>query len=113
MHPNGVRGIGISAPRCQSDLADLGRVLDRVEALGVETIELPIFDMDIVIAGRLRRSQLDRLKSVCQGRSVTFTAHGPLAINFFDEPFRLQRHFDVLRASMEAAAEIAARGAKH
>lgn len=108
MQSNGVLGVGISAPHCRSDLADFGRVLDEVEALGVEAIELPIFDMDLVVAGRVRRPQLERLKSACHGRGVAYTAHGPLAINFFDEPFRLQRHFDVLQASMEVAAEIGA-----
>jgi hypothetical protein len=37
---------------------------------------------------------------------VRYTVHGPLAINFFDEPFRLPRHFDVLKASMEVSAEL-------
>src|SRR5205823_4054506 len=44
----------------------------------------------------------------CAGRKAVFTVHGPLAINFLSEPFRLPRHFDVLCASLEVAAEIGA-----
>lgn len=108
MLANGVTGTGLSAPHCRSDLSDLPRILDEVEGLGVETIELPTFDMDLVVGGRIRRPHLDLLKAACRGRSVAFTAHGPLAINFFDEAHRLPRHFDVMRASMEAAAEVGA-----
>ncbi len=41
MLPNGVLGTGISAPYPKGDLSDFAAILDRVEALGVETIELP------------------------------------------------------------------------
>jgi sugar phosphate isomerase/epimerase len=108
MHPNGVRGFGISAPHPKSDLSDLPAILDRVEALGVETIELPIFDMDLIAGGRIQQSHLRLLKQACAGRRVTYTAHGPLAINFFDDVARLPRHFEVMKASLEIAAEVGA-----
>lgn len=108
MLANGVFGTGISAPQPKSDLSDLPAILDQVEALGVETIELPTFAMDLVVGGQIRRSHLALLKQACAGRGVGYTAHGPLAINFFDDPSRLQRHFDVLQASVEVAAEVGA-----
>ena len=37
-----------------------------------------------------------------------YSVHGPLAINFMDESFRLPRHFEVLEASLEVAAEVGA-----
>jgi len=39
---------------------------------------------------------------------VIYTIHGPLAINFFDAPFRNQRHFEILQASLEVSAELGA-----
>ncbi|MCJ2127158.1 sugar phosphate isomerase/epimerase family protein [Methylobacterium sp. J-077] len=108
MLPNGVLGTGLSAPYPAGDLSDLPAILDRLEALGVETIELPTFAMDLVVGGRIRRPHLERLKQACAGRRVRFTVHGPLAINFFDDPARLGRHFEVLEASLEIAAEIGA-----
>lgn len=106
MHPNGVRGYGISAPHPKSDLSDLPAILDRVEALGVETIELPTFDMDLIVGGRIQKGHLALLKQACAGRNVAYTVHGPLAINFFDDPARLPRHFEVMKASLEIAAEV-------
>jgi sugar phosphate isomerase/epimerase len=98
--------VGISALEGSADLEDFGPMLDEVERLGVDTIELPTYDQDVVVGGRIRRPQLDLLKRLCAGRNVTYTVHGPLAINFMDEPFRLSRHFEVLKASVEAAAEL-------
>ena len=37
---------------------------------------------------------------------MNFTVHGPLAINFMDEAWRLPRHLEVLQASLDVAAEV-------
>ncbi|TCL69441.1 sugar phosphate isomerase/epimerase family protein [Rhizobium sp. BK251] len=110
MVASGVKGIGISAHKRADDLSDFGAELDMIEALGVDSIEIPTFDLDLVVGGKVRRPQLDALLRAIRGRGVTYSVHGPLAINFMDEAWRLPRHFDVLKASLEVAAEI---GAKH
>lgn len=108
MLANGSAGTGISAHKRRHDLSDLGAELDMIEALGVDSIELPIFDFDIIAGGRIRRPQLEAMKRACAGRSVGYSVHGPLAINFMDEAYRLPRHMDVLKASLEIAAEVGA-----
>ncbi|MGI6852256.1 sugar phosphate isomerase/epimerase family protein [Mesorhizobium sp. 1B3] len=108
MLANGTTGTGISAHKRANDLSDFGAELDMIEGLGVEAIELPTYDMDIVIGGRIRRPQLEALKRACAGRGVAYSVHGPLAINFMDEAWRLPRHFEVLEASLEVAAEVGA-----
>lgn len=104
----GVRGTGISAHKRALDLSDFAAELDMIEALGVETIELPTYDMDIVVGGRIRRPQLDALKRATAGRTVGYTVHGPLSINFMHDAYRLPRHYEVLIASMDVAAELGA-----
>jgi sugar phosphate isomerase/epimerase len=108
MLANGVAGTGISAHKRANDLSDFGAELDMIEALGVDSIELPTYDMDLVVGGRIRRPQLARLKAACAGRGVAWSVHGPLAINFMDEAWRLERHMQVLEASLEIAAEVGA-----
>lgn len=110
MFSNGVKGIGISAHKRAHDLSDFGAELDMIEALGVDSIEIPTFDLDVVVGGRVRRPQLARLLDACRGRDVLYSVHGPLAINFMDDAWRLPRHFEVLEASLEVAAEL---GAEH
>lgn len=106
MLPNGIAGTGISAHKCANDLSDFAAELDMIEALGVQSIELPTYDMDIVVGGRIRQPQLAALRRACSGRNTGFTVHGPLAINFMDEAWRLPRHFEVLEASLDVAAEV-------
>ncbi|QRM34159.1 sugar phosphate isomerase/epimerase [Microvirga sp. VF16] len=103
-----VLGTGISATPGKPDLSEFAQNLDQAQAFGVDTIELPIFDLDLVVGGRIRRDQLAALKAICAGRDVIYTVHGPLAINLFDAPFRNQRHFEVLQASLEIAGELGA-----
>jgi sugar phosphate isomerase/epimerase len=108
MLPNGITGTGISAHKRANDLSDFGAELDMIEALGVESVELPTYDMDIVVGGRIRKPQLERLISACANRNVSFSVHGPLGINFMDEAWRLPRHLEVLKASLEVAAAVKA-----
>jgi sugar phosphate isomerase/epimerase len=108
MLKNGVFGTGISAHKRANDLSDFAEELDMIDQLGVESIELPTYDMDIVVGGKIRKEQLARFKLACKGRNTAFTVHGPLAINFMDEPYRLPRHTEVLKASLEVAAEVKA-----
>ncbi len=100
-----VLGTGISA---LDDRRDLTAHLDELAALGCETVELPLYDMDVVVGGRVRNEALQPIRAACAGRPFRYTVHGPLAINFFDEAFRLPRHFDVLKAAMEVSAELGA-----
>ena len=108
MLANGTAGTGISAHKRADDLSDFADELDMIEALGVESIELPTYDMDIVVGGKIRKPQLEALKRATAGRDVGFSVHGPLAINFMDEAFRLPRHLEILEASLEVAAEVGA-----
>ena len=111
MLANGVTGTGISAHRRGAgDLSDFGDELDMIQALGVDSIEIPTFDLDLVVGGKIRKPQLAALKRATSGREVIYSVHGPLAINFMDESYRHARHMEVLEASLEVAAEI---GAKH
>ena len=50
------------------------------------------------------------MRRACAGRACGYSVHGPLAINFMADPWRLPRHFEVLAASLEVSATL---GAKH
>ncbi len=104
----GVRGIGMTAMGVSNDLSDLGARLDEIASTGLSFVELPLYDLDCVIAGKIHRPQLDAVIRIAQFRNLTYTVHGPHPINFFDDVFRLPRHFEVLKASMECAAELQA-----
>ncbi len=60
--------VGLAAFKRANDLSDFGAELDSIEALGIDTIEIPLSDLDVVVGGRVRRPQLEALKRACAGR---------------------------------------------
>jgi len=103
-----VRGAGFSsAVREDYHFENLRRNLSQAEELGVDFVEIPIFAMDLIAGGRIIPSQLRRLKEALRPRALGYTAHGPIAVNFMQRELS-ERHFEVARASVEAAAEIGA-----
>jgi sugar phosphate isomerase/epimerase len=101
-------GIGLTASPGAPDCSTLPAILDRIEALDVTHVELSTYENDLIIGGRIQQANLKRLKQAVAGRSVGYSVHGPLAINFLDDAFRLERHFAVLKAAVEIAAEVGA-----
>lgn len=103
-----VLGLGITAGAGAPDCSTIGSTLDRIEALDVTHVELSTYENDLIIGGRIHKGNLARLKAATAGREIGYSVHGPLGINFFDEAFRLNRHFNVLKAAVEIAAEVGA-----
>ena len=67
----GVRGIGMTAMGVNNDLSDLGTRLDEIASTGLTFVELPLYDLDCVIAGKIHRPQLDAVKRITQSRHLT------------------------------------------
>jgi len=83
--------------------------LDHAETKPVDLVELPIFELALMVDGRIQRGALDELKSICGGRGLSYSVHGPIGINLMDHPGRTALHVDVLKASIEITAELGAR----
>jgi sugar phosphate isomerase/epimerase len=106
---NKVLGVGYSLAN-DDDYAfrTLGARLGEAEALDVDFVELPLHSMDLIAGGRVLAGPLKTVKGILGGRPLRYTAHGPMAINLMDPPARLARHQDVLKASLDVAAELGA-----
>jgi sugar phosphate isomerase/epimerase len=103
--------VGMTAPADRPDGIGFAAVLDKLEALGVDSVELPFYGLDLFAGGKRRGHTGTRLLQACRSRPYQFTAHLPLTINFLDDPERLAGHFDILQASLALAAEAGARHA--
>ena len=100
--------VGISLEKGRNDLSDLPAKLDEIEAFGVDCIELPVYDMDLIVGCRPFKPHMDVVKAACSRRKVAYTVHGPLAINLMDVPERCPLHFEVLLAALDVSAELGA-----
>ncbi len=104
-----VRGVGFSSAVQEDIYFDrLRENLDQAEELGVDFVELPLFGMDLIAGGRVIDTQMRRLHEALKARSVGFTLHGPIGLNFLQPPEIVKRHLTVAKAAIEVAAEIGA-----
>jgi sugar phosphate isomerase/epimerase len=103
--------VGITAPAKRPDGADFAETLDGLEALGVDSVELPFYGLDLFAGGKRRTLTTTRLLRACRSRPSQFSAHLPLTINFLDDPERLAAHFEILQVHLALAADAGARHA--
>lgn len=101
--------VGMSAEIARPDGGDLPRELDRMERLGVDIVEIPVLNLDVMARARLLPGPMGRLVEACAGRRIGFSVHAAIGLNFFGAPEHLPLHFDVLRSSLDVAARIGAR----
>jgi sugar phosphate isomerase/epimerase len=102
----GVKGVGYSISVEKHDFSDVAPALDEAERMGVETVEVPIYAMNLVTGGRVLEDRVQRLAGLLAGRPFEYTLHGVLGINFMDEPYRLPLHEQVLRSNIAIAAAL-------
>ena len=104
-----VRGVGFSSAVIEDIHFDqLRQNLDEAEELGVDFVELPLFAMDLIAGGRVLERQMRRLRDALKARSLAYTVHGPISINFMQTPEIAARHLALARAVVEVAADIGA-----
>lgn len=102
-----IRGVGLSLDGLADSLGDLGPALDAMAQLGVDSVEIFLPSLGVVLGGRVHRQRLRELRRLCAGRPFALTLHGPLSADLGDGANRtLQR--DVCRAGLEAAGEVGA-----
>ena len=101
----GVR-VGMTAPDTAPNVSGLAAKLDEMERLGLDSVELPFYSLDLLVGARRDALRCRRLIEACRNRPFSFTAHLPLSINFFAEGARADWHFDLFCASLDLAAEL-------
>lgn len=100
--PRGVAGVGLSLDHAADSLGELGPALDRFERLGLDSVEIFLPAMAVVLGGRVAPGRLRELRRLCADRPFGITFHGPLSSDLGDRAnATLQR--DTVRAGIEAA----------
>ncbi len=98
-------GVGLSLGYSADALSDLPAAIDAAEALGVDSVEIFLPALGVVIDGRVRPRALAMLRGACAGRGCAVTLHGPLSGDLGAEA-AAGLQVEVARACLEVAAEI-------
>lgn len=107
-----VAEIGVSTFDFARRLQDLPAAFDRFSAWGVESLELPLGELDIVVGRRILPSRLAELKRMLADQPFGVTVHGPLAATFAD-PRSVEAQSDLARRALEVCGEIGATAYVH
>ena len=102
-----ITGFGFCTDGAKPDLSDLDRQLARIEATGASHCELSLYELDLIVGGRVLPDRRRRLEQICARRSLRYSAHGVLTVNFMDE-VRLELHKAVCRAMLELCGALGA-----
>jgi sugar phosphate isomerase/epimerase len=103
-----VAGFGIATEGTSPDLADLDEALARIEASGAAFAEIALYELDVIVGGRIVTDRCRRLEKICAGRKLRYTVHGALSVNFMDRA-HLELHTAVCRAAIELCDAIGAK----
>jgi sugar phosphate isomerase/epimerase len=96
--------IGITAMQARGRIMELGRLLDGIEPLGVDCVELPVYDLDLLAGSRPIALHMRAFREAIAGRRFGYSVHGPHPTNFFDEDAISARHFVIHTGFMKRAA---------
>jgi sugar phosphate isomerase/epimerase len=102
-----IAGFGFCTDAALPDLSDLDDQLARIESTGASHCELSLYELDLVASGRILPERRRRLQQICSRRSLRYTVHGVLTVNFMDEA-HLQLHKAVCRAMLELCDAVGA-----
>jgi sugar phosphate isomerase/epimerase len=102
-----IAGFGFCTDGAKPDLSDLDAQLARLEATGATHCELSLYELDLIVGGRVLPERRRLLEQICARRSLEYTVHGVLTVNFMDEA-HLALHKAVCRAMLELCAAVGA-----
>ena len=102
-----IAGFGFCTDGALPDLPDLDVQLARIEATGASHCELSLYELDLIVGGRVLPERRHRLEQICARRALRYTAHGVLTVNFMDET-HLELHKAVCRATLELCDAVGA-----
>ena len=102
-----IAGFGFCTDAALPDLSDLDDQLARIESTGASHCELSLYELDLVVGGRVLPERRRRLQQICARRPLRYTVHGALTVNFMDEA-HLQLHKAVCRAMLELCDAVGA-----
>lgn len=98
--------VGASAESANGLPATIIESLDRLEQVGIDTVELPLLWMELVLDGRVMPARLEELRRAVTGRPFAYSAHAAIALNFMCDPVYLKLHQNLARAHLAIASEL-------
>ena len=99
--------IGFSASLSSGNLDNLPIQLKRFKNLKIDSVEIPIYEIDIIVGKKILSKELEKLQSITKDYDFDYTVHGELSVNLMDEKY-FDDHKEVLIKNIEVSGAIGA-----
>ena len=99
--------IGFSASLSSGNLDNLPSQLKRFKNLKIDSVEIPIYEIDIIVGKKILSKELEKLQSITKNYDFDYTVHGELSVNLMDEKY-FYDHKEVLIKNIEVSGAIGA-----
>ena len=97
--------IGFTLKTLNGQIRDFEKQLIFFEELGASSVEIPLYELDIICGKKIIKDELHLLKKILRNSSLNFSLHGSMSVNLMDELY-IDDHIEVLKRDIEVSEAI-------
>ena len=102
-----MKKIGFTGKCPNGDISALSDQIRRLKEVGVDSLEVSIYETDVICGKKINLPELKILKDTLLGQDISYTVHGELSVNLMDQE-NFDSHKEVLKRDIEVSSEIQA-----
>tara|TARA_B100000965_G_C19585840_1_gene755719 strand:- start:703 stop:1596 length:894 start_codon:yes stop_codon:yes gene_type:complete len=100
-----MKKIGFTGKCPNGDIASLASQIARMKEVGIDSLEVPIYETDVICGKKINQPELIILKETLNDKGFSYTVHGELSVNLLDSE-NFESHKEVLKRDIEVSGEI-------
>ena len=82
-----MKKVGLSAECTNGNIASLASQIDHFKSLGIDSVEIPLFETDIICGKKIVSSELGILINILDNKDIAKTVHGEMSVNLLDSEY--------------------------
>lgn len=100
-----MKKVGFSTGCPDGDISSLSNQLKKFKELGVDSLEIQIFSMDVIMGKKINQPELKILKDTLLNQDIEYSVHGALSVNLLNQEY-FDSHKEMLKRNIEVSGEI-------
>ena len=102
-----MKKVGLTAECTNGNIASLASQIDHFKSLGIDSVEIRLYETDIICGKKIISSELDILINILDNKDIAKTVHGELSVNLLDSEY-FDDHKEILKKDIEVSGAIGA-----
>ena len=102
-----MKKIGFTSQCPNGNISALTDQINMCKDAGVDSLEITIFETDVICGKKINQSELKILKETLLNQDIAYTVHGELSVNLMDQE-NFDNHKEILKRDIEVSSEIQA-----